>query len=121
MNDLVGIRYTDNGLTPESGFDCYGLVRWVLMQGLGKDLPAKPPPAFRWREHVLIYQPRPPLILTYDILMFAELLPGIVNHIGIAISSKDFIHTGPQFGGVVCQPINYVYEKITGVGRPHDH
>ena len=121
MDDLIGIPYKDGGLSPEEGFDCYGLVYWVLTTQRGMTLPTKPPSAARWPEYVKIYRPRPPVIETFDVLLFSEILPGLINHIAIAISPSDFIHTGPQYGGVVCQPINYHYHKIIGVGRPHDH
>ena len=120
MIDLVGIPYTDGGRTPEEGFDCYGVVRYALMQGLGLDLPEQPPPASQWAKYVKIYRQPPAEFLTYDVLMFAEILPGIINHIGIMISPTDFIHAGSKFGGVVCEPINRYHQKVTELGRPHD-
>ena len=120
MTELVGIPYTDGGLTPDQGFDCYGLVRWVLMAGLGRELPEKPPPAIRWPDYVEIFRPRPPALQQFDVLMFAEILPGLVNHIGVMVSAADFLHAGSKFGGVVCEPINRYLDKVVAVGRPHD-
>lgn len=119
--DLVGIPYKDGGLTPEEGLDCYTLVRHVLNTECAAELPEKPPQAFAWAQYVRVYRAPFPDLQKYDVIMFDEIIPGLVNHIGIMISETDFIHAGSKFGGVVCQPVNLYRDKISAVGRPYDN
>jgi len=119
--DYVGIPYKENSVNPDEGLDCYGIVRYVLNTERGLALPEKPPIAARWHRYVKLFKPPLPYPIKHDILMFAEIIPGIVNHIGIMISATDFVHSGSKFGGVVCEPINKYRYLITGLGRPHDH
>jgi cell wall-associated NlpC family hydrolase len=117
--DLVGVAYKDTGLTPEEGLDCYGLVRWVLNQELNLDLPEKPFSPKRWSDYFTIFRERPlPSIQKYDVLLFSNILPGLINHIGVAVSETDFLHTTPALGGVVLVPINYHQDRVTAIGRP---
>lgn len=119
MLDLVGIPYDDKGDSPETGFNCYSLVRYVLNTELGLDLPAQPPQAFAWARYVKVYNRPLPALQKYDVIMLDEIIPGLVNHIGVMISPSDFIHAGSKFGGVVCEPADRYRDKITAIGRPH--
>jgi len=40
--DLIGVKYTAGGMSPEEGFDCRTLVAWWLRERLGVDLPPHP-------------------------------------------------------------------------------
>jgi cell wall-associated NlpC family hydrolase len=119
--DLIGIRYKEGGSDPESGLDCYGCVSAYLNAELNIGLPAVAPPAHRWREYVAIYYPPLPPIQKYDILMFEELEPGLVNHIAVMVSQTDFIHAGSKYGGVVCEPLDRARDLVTAIGRPRDN
>lgn len=119
--DYVGIPYKSAGTDPETGLDCYGLVRYVLNTECGLHLPEQPPSAFVWHRYVKPFRPPLPAFEKYDVLMFDDIIPGIANHIGIMVSRTDFIQAGSAFGGVVCTPV-YVYRhRIMALGRPHDH
>lgn len=119
-DELVGAPYKDGGLTPTEGFDCYGLVRWVLNTELRMLLPEKPPGPGAWGHYVKVYrQPIPPLV-KYDVIAFSDIIPGLANHVGVVISARDFLHCGSKYGGVVCDEIARWRDKIIGVGRPHD-
>lgn len=116
--DLVGVAYKDGGLAPEEGFDCYGVVRFFLNAELGLDLPEKPPQTFAWPRYVKIYKhPFPPL-RKYDVVMFDEIIPGLVNHIGVMATQFDVLHAGSKFGGVVCESVGRYKHMISAVGRP---
>ena len=117
--ELVGIPYKDGGLTPEEGFDCYGLVRWVLNHGLSMVLPEKPPSPGTWGHYVRIIRPPLPSLIKYDVLMFSDIIPGLANHIGIYYSATNFLHAGSKYGGVVCEAIERHRGKLIGIGRPH--
>lgn len=115
MLELVGRPYDENG---ENGFSCYSLVRYVVNTELGMSLPESPPSATAWQRYVKLHRPPLPALAVYDLLMFSEIIPGLVNHVGIMCSRSDFIHCGKAFGGVVCEPIAHCYERIVVVGRP---
>ncbi|MFZ9151678.1 MAG: C40 family peptidase, partial [Burkholderiales bacterium] len=36
---FIGVRYKYGGTTPDTGFDCSGLIRYVFNQATGKALP----------------------------------------------------------------------------------
>jgi len=118
MLELVGTPYAEKAIGPQS-FDCYSLVRYVLNKERGMDLPESPPSAIAWPRYVKIYKPPPAKLEPYDVVMFAEILPGIINHIGIVCNNgSDFLHCGAMFGGVVCEPLIKYEHRIVGVGRP---
>ena len=118
MLELVGITYNQKGLRPEEGFSCWSLVRWILNAECGLELPERAPHAHRWGEFVKIIRPPLPQLQKFDIPMFAEILPGLVNHMGVMADSVNFIHAGHLYGGVVCEPISRHYDKIVAIGRP---
>ena len=116
--DLVGIPYDDKGDSPETGFRCYSLVRWVLNTELGMDLPEHAPQAPGWPQYVKVYRSPLPKLQKYDVIMFAEIIEDLVNHIGILITPTDFIHTSHIFGSVVCEPVDRYRDRIIAIGRP---
>ena len=113
MESLVGIPYKDGGLSPEEGFDCWGLVRWVIRRGLGTVLPEKP---IAWRRHGRVLPFSPDAVQRYDILFFND-DAGIVTHIGVANSRTDFTHANQYCKSVVCEPINKYRDNIRAIGR----
>lgn len=113
MLELIGVPYKQNGLTPE-GFDCFGLVRWVYLEGLGFEIPAA---MTAWR-HYGIMIPYPCPIHQYDSLFMHGKVGDWIGHVGIAINQSDFIHAHSKCGGVVCEPIQRWKNQIRGVGRP---
>ena len=116
--EYVGIPYKENGTDPSEGLDCYGCVRMVLNSELGLNLPEKPPSPASWPRYVKIFRVPPWDLRPYDVLMFADIIPGLTNHIGIVVSASDFLHAGSQFGGVVLEPIRRYEHRIMAVGRP---
>ena len=81
MQDLVGVGYRDGGLSPQEGFDCIGLVRWVLREGTGVALPENP---VAWRHYGRIIR-SPRSIERYDLLFFCPLIPDVITHVGIGL------------------------------------
>jgi len=110
LASLVGTPYADGGKSPETGFDCWGLILYATKLE-GRPLPDD---IFTWsargsfmrlyyRSIRLKEGERPSRL---DILCFAHGNSlGLVDHLGIGISETDFIHADKKCGSVVCEPI----------------
>ncbi|MGY0558390.1 C40 family peptidase [Lysobacter sp. A421] len=91
---LVGTPYKWGGNTPQSGFDCSGLVNYVYQDMLQIDLP-------RTSSALAAYQgPRikPQQLTAGDLVFFGS--GGHVSHVGIYVGSGRFVHA-PSSGGTV--------------------
>ncbi|MBE2210103.1 MAG: C40 family peptidase [Xanthomonadaceae bacterium] len=91
---LVGTPYVWGGNTPESGFDCSGLVNYVFRDMLDLRLPRT--------SRELSALSAPPVdvsgLATGDLVFFAN--GGQVTHVGIYVGDGRFVHA-PRTGGVV--------------------
>lgn len=100
-------------MTPE-GFECWGLVRWVLNNDLGLDLPEDPPHQAYWvRWGHTIDGP----FQRHDIVMFSTVIPGLVDHVGVMSSSTELLHVSRQHSSVVQEPIARYRSRIVAVWR----
>lgn len=91
---LVGTPYRYGGNTPESGFDCSGLVNYVYRDMLDLRLP-------RTSRELADYQGpkiQPERLATADLVFFGS--GGQVSHVGIYIGEGRFVHA-PSSGGTV--------------------
>lgn len=93
---LVGTPYRYGGNTPESGFDCSGLIGFVYRDALGVVLPRSTREMFaqdtpRVQKHAL---------QTGDLVFFATGGARSVNHAGIYVGEGRFVHA-PSSGGTV--------------------
>ena len=91
---LVGTPYVWGGNTPESGFDCSGLVNYVFRDMLDLRLP-------RTSRELAAYQgPRIPTdrLAAADLVFFGS--GGNVSHVGIYVGEGRFVHA-PSTGGTV--------------------
>lgn len=91
---LVGTPYRFGGNTPETGFDCSGLVTYVYKDVLALALPRTS------RELAAIQGPRipPERLATGDLVFFGS--GGSVTHVGIYVGEGRFVHA-PTTGGTV--------------------
>ncbi|MCD9086544.1 C40 family peptidase [Stenotrophomonas sp. SY1] len=91
---LVGTPYRYGGNTPESGFDCSGLVTYVYRDMLALNLPRTS------RELADIQGPKiaPERLTTGDLVFFGN--KGNVWHVGIYVGEGRFVHA-PSTGGTV--------------------
>lgn len=91
---LVGTPYVWGGNTPDSGFDCSGLVNYVFRDMLDLRLPRTS------RELAVLASPSvdAPSLATGDLVFFAS--GGQVTHVGIYVGDGRFVHA-PRTGGVV--------------------
>ncbi|MDN5781141.1 MAG: C40 family peptidase [Luteimonas sp.] len=91
---LVGTPYRYGGNTPESGFDCSGLVNYVYRDMLDLKLPRTS------RDLAAFQGPRiaPERLTTADLVFFGS--GGSVSHVGIYVGEGRFVHA-PSTGGTV--------------------
>lgn len=91
---LVGTPYRYGGNTPQSGFDCSGLVTYVYRDMLDLRLPRSS------RELAAVQGPKiaPGKLATGDLVFFGS--GGSVSHVGIYIGEGRFVHA-PSTGGTV--------------------
>lgn len=91
---LVGTPYRYGGNTPESGFDCSGLVTYVYRDMLALNLPRTS------RELATIQGPKiaPDRLSAGDLVFFGN--KGNVFHVGIYVGEGRFVHA-PSTGGTV--------------------
>lgn len=91
---LVGTPYLYGGNTPQTGFDCSGLVNYVYRDMLNLKLP-------RTSRALAEYQgPRigPQQLTAADLVFFST--GGQVTHVGIYVGGGRFVHA-PSSGGTV--------------------
>jgi cell wall-associated NlpC family hydrolase len=91
---LVGTPYRYGGNTPDSGFDCSGLVNYVFRDMLDLRLPRTS------RELAAMQGPRIPAerLAPADLVFFGS--GGEVTHVGIYVGDGRFVHA-PRTGGTV--------------------
>jgi cell wall-associated NlpC family hydrolase len=90
---LVGTPYRWGGNTPESGFDCSGLIAYVYRSSAQVSTPRTVAALTNWG------QPVPPAALrSGDLVVFVQ--KGVANHAGIYVGEGRFVHA-PSTGGEV--------------------
>jgi len=91
---FMGINYKYGGNTPETGFDCSGLVHYVFNQAAGLVLPRNA------REISRVGEDIPRDELQPGDLVFFNTLRRPFSHVGIYLGEYRFIHA-PSRGGQV--------------------
>lgn len=91
---LVGIPYRWGGNTPESGFDCSGLVRYVVARAADVDLPRTTADISRRGESI-----DPDEIAPGDLIFF-NTTGRAHSHVGIYVGKLRFVNA-PSTGGTV--------------------
>jgi cell wall-associated NlpC family hydrolase len=90
---LVGTPYRYGGNTPESGFDCSGLIGYVYRRAAGITPPRTVRLISAWGQSVPVPHAR-----TGDLVIFR--IGGSASHAGIHIGQSRFVHA-PSTGGTV--------------------
>jgi cell wall-associated NlpC family hydrolase len=90
---LVGTPYRYGGNTPESGFDCSGLIAWVYRTEAGLVPPRTVAALQGWGQRVPAEAVR-----TGDLVLFGN--GGPPTHAGIVVGEGRFVHA-PSTGGRV--------------------
>jgi cell wall-associated NlpC family hydrolase len=91
---LVGTPYRYGGNTPDSGFDCSGLVNYVFRDMLDLRLPRTS------RDLAAMQGPKiaPNRLAPADLVFFGQ--GGEITHVGIYVGEGRFVHA-PRTGGTV--------------------
>ena len=90
---LVGTPYRYGGNTPETGFDCSGLVGYVYGDMLARALPRNSGELARTGAGI-----GPERMATGDLVIFGD--ASAVSHVGIYVGEGRFVHA-PSSGGTV--------------------
>lgn len=90
---LVGTPYRYGGNTPDSGFDCSGLIAYVHLHAAGQRMPRTVAELALWGREVQADERR-----TGDVVVFGP--PGRATHAGIYVGGGRFVHA-PSTGGTV--------------------
>lgn len=90
---LVGTPYRWGGNTPESGFDCSGLIAYVYRASAQVSAPRTVAALTGWGQAVA-----PAALRSGDLVVFVQ--KGVANHAGIYVGEGRFVHA-PSSGGEV--------------------
>ena len=110
---FLGLPYKYGGGTPETGFDCSGLVRWVFGEVLGINMPRRAEEISRVGTAVSIDQLKP------GDLVFYNTLRRTFSHVGIYLGNNRFIHAPSSGGGVRIEDLTTPYwtQRFSGARR----
>jgi hypothetical protein len=113
MMTQLGVRYRSGGKTPDTGFDCSGLVFYSAHQSLGLKLPPRADDMARQGDDVARTN------LVVGDLVFFNTMGRKYSHVGVYIGQDQFVHS-PASGGVVrVENMNdrYWAKRYTGARR----
>ena len=126
LSDLLRVPFKENGRSPSEGFDCAGLVIWLLNQrGLAINEPSvflSPEAKTQALLHALarhcdpVDYPEPGAVVAFR--DFDD--PRFTTHVGLILTSgKDFIHISCRSVRVCIESINPLWiRRVTGYYRP---
>jgi cell wall-associated NlpC family hydrolase len=113
----VGRKYVHGGESPERGFDCSGLIRYVMTR---LDL-ALPRTAAQQARAGLRVLPDTARLRPGDLLTFGKGKRGPVSHIGIYVGNGRYVHASSVAGRVIESPLDRpaspLIKKWRGVRR----
>jgi cell wall-associated NlpC family hydrolase len=98
----IGTKYKFGGGTPEKGFDCSGLVKFV-MAALNLDVPRT---AKQQAKVGLAIVKDTSRLLPGDLLTFGRGKKGAVSHVGIYVGDGRFVQASSAAGRVVETPLD---------------
>lgn len=110
---LVGVRYQFGGHSPDTGFDCSGLVHYLFREVLGLALPRRTQEMSRVGSEVDRHELHP------GDLVFFDTLREPFSHVGIYLGDHRFIHA-PSTGGrveIVAITDRYWHRRYNGARR----
>ena len=90
----TGVKYKYGGITPDSGFDCSGFVRYVFQQAANLTLPHGALAISQVGTKVSKDELQP------GDLVFFNTLRSVTSHVGIYVGNNRFIHS-PSVGGTI--------------------
>ncbi len=109
----LGIDYRRGGTSPETGFDCSGLVRRVFDDAFGIDLPHNAKAMSDEGYKISVGDLRP------GDLVFFNTFRKAFSHVGIYVGNNLFLHAPSSGGGVRLEDLrdNYWVKHFNGARR----
>lgn len=110
---LVGVPYKYGGQSPDTGFDCSGLVHYVFNEVWGVALPRRSQDMSRFGSAIARHDLAP------GDLVFFDTLREPYSHVGIYLGNHKFVHA-PSSGGrveVVAMTHRYWLRRYNGARR----
>ena len=109
----VGTKYRFGGQTPEKGFDCSGLVKYV-MAAFNRNVPRT---ARQQANEGLAIVRDTSSLLPGDLLTFGKTKKSAVSHIGIYIGDGRYIHASSKAGRVIESSIDRPVSPLIKIWR----
>ena len=109
----IGTRYRLGGVSPEKGFDCSGLIQYVL-SALNVTVPRT---AKQQAKQGLAITRDTSRLLPGDLLTFGKGKKGSVSHVGIYVGDGRYVHASSVAGRVIESPINRPFSPLIKVWR----
>ncbi len=100
---MLGIQYKFGGNSPDSGFDCSGLVRYVFAQVTGLSLPHNAAEQSKVGREISMEELRPGDLVFFNTRKFS------FSHVGIYLGDNKFVHA-PRKG----KPV-----EVVELGNPY--
>lgn len=110
---FIGVRYKWGGNSPETGFDCSGLIRYVYHEVTGRSLPGNAREISQVGTTIDRSELRP------GDLVFFNTLRRPFSHVGIYLGNARFVHA-PSRGGrveIVSMTDRYWQQRFNGARR----
>jgi cell wall-associated NlpC family hydrolase len=104
----IGKRYRHGGQTPEKGFDCSGLVKYI-MSALNLDVPRTA--RLQAKEGLAVTKDTSRL-LPGDLLTFGKTKKSPISHIGIYVGDGRYVHASSVAGKVIESAIDRPYSPL---------
>jgi len=104
----IGTRYRTGGESPDKGFDCSGLVQYVIA-GLNLQIPRTA------RQQATVGVPLArdtSRLLPGDLLTFSKGKKGRVSHVGIYVGEGRYVHASSVAGKVIESSINRPFSPL---------
>jgi len=108
----IGTRYRTGGTSPKRGFDCSGLVKYV-MDALNLNLPRT---AKQQANEGLALTRDTSSLLPGDLLTFGKASKG-VSHIGIYVGAGRYVHASSKAGKVIESSIDRPFSPLIKIWK----
>jgi cell wall-associated NlpC family hydrolase len=109
----IGRRYKTGGVSPEKGFDCSGLVQYVLT-ALNLSVPRT---AKQQAAQGMAVSKDTSRLLPGDLLTFGKGKKGVVSHIGIYVGDGRYVHASSVAGKVIESPLDRPFSPLIKIWR----
>jgi cell wall-associated NlpC family hydrolase len=100
---LLGVNYRYGGNSPDSGFDCSGMVRHVVRSALGLDLPRTAREMSQIGQRIQLDDLKP------GDLVFFNTMRRAFSHVGIYLGDNRFVHAPSKGGEIRIEDMNTRY------------